>query len=67
MTGSTADEVARVVSGNVMRILMGSGVFDQKTVAEVVDRIQLHGLLESSQGIIGKLDRLADIVFERTS
>ncbi len=62
-----ADEVARVVSGNVMRILMGSGVFDQKTVAEVVDRIQLHGLLESSQGIIGKMDRLADIVFERTS
>ena len=62
-----ADEVARVVSGNVMRIVLGSGVFDQKTVSEFVDRIDLHKLLESSQGIIGKMDRLADIVFERSS
>jgi alkylation response protein AidB-like acyl-CoA dehydrogenase len=61
-----ADEVARVVSRNVMMILMGSGAFDQKTVAEFIDRIQLHGLLESSQGIIGKMDRLADNLFERS-
>jgi alkylation response protein AidB-like acyl-CoA dehydrogenase len=61
-----ADEVARVVSGNVMRIVLGSGVFDQKTVAEFVDRIHLHRLLESSQGVIDKMDRLADIVFERS-
>jgi hypothetical protein len=50
-----------------MMILMGSGAFDQKTVAEFIDRIQLHGLLESAQGIIGKMDRLADILFERSS
>ena len=50
-----------------MRIVSGSGVFDQKAVAEFVDRIDLHRLLESSQGVIGKMDRLADIVFGRSS
>ena len=62
-----ADQAAQLVSRNVMLILTGSGAFDQKAVAEFVERIQLHSLLESSQGVIGKMDRLADIVFERSS
>ncbi len=66
-SGVFADEVSQVVTRNVMMILMGSGAFDQETVAGFIDRIHLHGLLESSRGIIGKMDRLADIVFERSS
>ena len=34
---------------------------------EFTDRIDLHRMLESAQGVIGKMDRLADIVFERSS
>ena len=62
-----ADEVSQLVTGNIMRILMGSGVFDQQAIVEFTDRIDLHRLLESAQGVIGKMDRLADIVFERSS
>ncbi len=61
-----AEEVARMVSRYIMMILMGSGAFDEAAVAEFVNRIQLHSLLESSRNIIGKMDRLADIVFERS-
>lgn len=66
-SGVFADEVSQVVTRNVMMILMGSGAFDQETVAGFIDRIHLHELLESSRGVIGKMDRLADIVFERSS
>ena len=62
-----ADEVSQLVTGNITRILMGSGAFDQQAIAEFTDRIDLHRLLESAQGVIGKMDRLADIVFERSS
>jgi hypothetical protein len=56
-----------MVSRNIMMILMGSGAFDEAAVTEFVNRIQLHSLLESSRNVIGKMDRLADIVFERSS
>ena len=61
-----AAEVAQLVSRYIMMIVMGSGRFDQKSVAEFIDRIHLHELLESAQGVVGKMDRLADIVFERS-
>lgn len=60
-----ANECARVVSQNVLKIVLGCGEFDQKTATEYLAKIgQIH-LTSSFHNIINDMDRLADIVFER--
>ena len=60
-----ANEVAQVVSQNILKIVMGCGEFDQKTTADFLAKIGYTELTTSFQNIIKDMDQLADIVFER--
>jgi alkylation response protein AidB-like acyl-CoA dehydrogenase len=60
-----ADEVAQLVTRNALKILMGSGVFDQKAVSDFMETVSYNELFFSSQNIINDMDMVADILFER--
>jgi len=60
-----SNEVSQLLIQNVPKILMGSGVFDEKTIADFIDAISYHQLLDSFHDLIGDMDRVADIIFER--
>ncbi len=60
-----ADEVAQLVTRNAIKILMGSGVFDQKAVSDFMETVSYNELFFSSQNIINDMDMVADILFER--
>ena len=59
------NEVAQVVSQNILKIVLGCGEFDQKATADFLARVGYSKLTASFQNIIKDMDRLADIVFER--
>jgi alkylation response protein AidB-like acyl-CoA dehydrogenase len=65
MSKMFANQVAQLVAQNVMTIVMGSGAFDHKTVAEFLETVNLDKLNESYTNIISDMDRVADILFER--
>lgn len=60
-----SNEVSQLMIQNVPKILMGSGIFDKKTIADFIEAISYHQLLDSFHGLIGDMDRVADIIFER--
>lgn len=60
-----ANEVTQLVSQNVLKILMGSGMLDQKTVSDFKETISYDQLAYSYQDIIKDMDMVADILFER--
>ena len=60
-----ANEVAQVVVHNMLKILMGSGVFDQKTVSDFMEAVSYNKLLCSYENVIKDMDMVADILFER--
>jgi alkylation response protein AidB-like acyl-CoA dehydrogenase len=60
-----ADETARLVAQNILKILMGSGAFDQSETAKFIETVSYHELIQSCQGVIGDMDRIADILFKR--
>jgi len=62
-----ADETAELVSRNTLKILMGSGVFDQNEIQEFMNTHSIHHLIGSSLNIINDMDRVADILFARSS
>ena len=59
------NEVAQVVSQNMLKIVLGCGEFDQKATADFLAGAGYSELTASFQNIIQDMDRLADIVFER--
>lgn len=60
-----ANDVAQLVGQNMLKILMGSGVFDQKTVSEFMETVSYYELMGSCRNIIKDMDKVADILFER--
>ena len=60
-----ADEVAQLVTRKALKILMGSGVFDQKAVSDFVETVSYNELFFSGQNVINDMDMVADILFER--
>jgi len=60
-----ADEVAQLVTRNALKILMGSGVFDQKAVSDFMETVSYNELFLSGQNVINDMDMVADILFER--
>ncbi len=60
-----AAEVARIVSQNILQIVMGCGQFDEKATAEFLARVAHSELTAGMHNMIPDMDRLADIVFER--
>ena len=62
-----ADEVAQLVARNSQKILMGCGLFNQNTAAELMDALAYKTLVCSAHNIIRDMDLVADILFERAS
>jgi alkylation response protein AidB-like acyl-CoA dehydrogenase len=60
-----ANEIAELVSGNILKILRGSGVFDPEQVSAFLVETSHAALAESYQNIIPDMNRAADIIFDR--
>ena len=60
-----ANEVAQVVAHNVIKIVMGIGIFDKNAVAEFLDSTSYNELLDSYRDVISAMDKAADYLFER--
>ena len=60
-----ANEIAELVSGNILKILRGSGVFEPEQISNFLAEISHAELAESYQNIIPDMNRAADIIFNR--
>ncbi|MEJ2164971.1 MAG: acyl-CoA dehydrogenase family protein [Desulfobacterales bacterium] len=60
-----ANEVGRVVSQGILKIVMGCGQFNRNATAEFMARTAYGELTASYANLIPDMDQLADIVFER--
>ncbi len=60
-----AKDVAQLVTQNVLKIVMGSGVFDANAVSAFLEKASFDQLVHSYKGVMGDMDKVADILFER--
>jgi alkylation response protein AidB-like acyl-CoA dehydrogenase len=60
-----ANETAVLVSGNILKILRGSGVFDSEQISAFLAETSHAALADSYQNIIPDMNRAADIIFTR--
>jgi alkylation response protein AidB-like acyl-CoA dehydrogenase len=60
-----ANETAVLVSGNIFKILHGSGVFDSEQISAFLAETSHAALADSYQNIIPDMNRAADIIFDR--
>jgi hypothetical protein len=60
-----ANETAALVSGNILKILRGSGVFDPEQISAFLAETSHADLADSYQNIIPDMNRAADIIFDR--
>lgn len=60
-----ANETAQLVAQNTLKILRGTGLFDQKTASDFMETISYDQLFSSYQNVISDMDKVADILFER--
>jgi alkylation response protein AidB-like acyl-CoA dehydrogenase len=61
-----ANHTAQLVAQNILKILKGSGVFDQETVSEFMETVAFNELICSHDNIIKDMNIVADILFERS-
>ena len=61
-----ANDTTQLVAQNLLKILKGSGVFDQQTVSEFMETVAFNELICSYENIIKDMDIVADILFERS-
>lgn len=61
-----ANHTAQLVAQNILKILKGSGVFDQQTVSEFMETVAFNELICSYENIIKDMDIVADMLFERS-
>jgi len=60
-----ADDVSRLVTNNILKILWGSGLFDRQAVTAFLGKIAFDQLLMSGHDTIPAMDRVADFLFGR--
>ncbi|MGD2268940.1 MAG: acyl-CoA dehydrogenase family protein [Desulfobacterales bacterium] len=60
-----ASEVAQLVAQNVIKIVLGTGIFDKSAVAEFLAGTSYNELVDSQRDVISDMDKVADILFER--
>lgn len=60
-----ANETSQLVANNAIKILMGSGVFDDKIASDFMETISYSKLICGFKNIIKEMDIVADILFER--
>jgi len=58
-----ASEVAKVAQDSAMKILLGSGAFDETAVTPVLQEFAFNELRQSYQHIIADMDEVADALF----
>lgn len=59
-----ASEVAQLVTQNILKILMGYGEFDPKTVSDFMEKISYNELISSYRNVISDMDKVADMLFK---
>ncbi len=60
-----ANEVAQLVSQNIVKIVMGIGIFDKDSVSDFLNNTSYSELINSYRGVVNDMDKVADILFER--
>jgi alkylation response protein AidB-like acyl-CoA dehydrogenase len=60
-----ANEIAELVSGNILKILLGPGVFDPEQITAFLAETSHAALADSYQNIIPDMNRAAEIIFNR--
>ena len=60
-----ASDVSQLVANNILKIVMGSGNFDQQAVSDFLEKISYNQLITSNQNVIADMDKVADIIFGR--
>jgi len=60
-----SNDVAQLVTQNVLKIVMGSGIFTANAVSSFLEKVSIDQLVYSNKGVIGDMDKVADILFER--
>jgi alkylation response protein AidB-like acyl-CoA dehydrogenase len=61
-----ANEVAELLASNILKILLGSGIFEPEKITSFLADISHAALTESYRSLVPCMDRAADIIFERT-
>jgi alkylation response protein AidB-like acyl-CoA dehydrogenase len=61
-----ANDTTQLVAQNILKILKGSGAFDQQTVSEFMETVAFNELICSYENTIKDMDIIADILFERS-
>jgi alkylation response protein AidB-like acyl-CoA dehydrogenase len=60
-----ANEMTELVSVNILKILLGSGVFDTEQISPFLAETSHAALADSYQNIIPDMNRAADMIFDR--
>jgi len=60
-----ANETAQLTAQNILKIVSGTGVFDQAAVDKFLESVAFGELIHSTRNMINDMDRVADFVFER--
>ena len=60
-----ANEIAELVSHNILKILAGSGVFEAEQISAFLSETSHASLADSYQRVIPDMNRAADIIFNR--
>ena len=60
-----ANETAQLTAQNILKIVSGTGIFDQAAVDKFLESVAFGELIQSTSNIINDMDRVADFVFER--
>jgi alkylation response protein AidB-like acyl-CoA dehydrogenase len=60
-----SSEIAQGVSHNILKILRGSGIFEPEQIAAFLEETSHAALAESYQNLIPKMNRAADLIFDR--
>jgi len=60
-----ANDVSQVVIQNILKILVGTGLFNQAAVAEFMEKISYNELIGSYENLMADMDRVADMLFKR--
>ena len=60
-----ANEVSQLTAHNILKIIMGTGIFNQGFVSEFMETVSYTELVSSHENVITDMDRVADILFKR--
>ncbi len=60
-----ANETSQLVTQNILKIIMGTGIFNQAFVSEFMEKVSYDELISSYENVITDMDRVADTLFKR--